>query len=523
MNQLITMNNLLLPVLLTGLVSCGGGGGSATVPESPVSQSLNLFKTLVIDGYVEGANVFVDFNFNLIQDEGEPSGVFNSTTYEYEFTESDFGAITNFTETCGLNRPRVAQVPVGAIDSTRGVVNSAYTMMYFPHDGGTPKANVTPFTTMLTNSINDKLSTGISVTDGCGTEANQLAQDIQSELNTVLSNLERNFEIGRSWFYGDFIASEDTAQQSIGEKIVDFLGTLHAIEGLLNEIYNMGFRGVLNDEIVSLILNNTEFDSVTFEIQNETVSTQEGEHFRYNRRHNFYDLRVNSQGQLLDSQDTPIEITLQNLENNSTVLISENYEECKTIISGQDGCDENKVLIVADHLIHISIEERKEVDGYNWNKTFIRFLPADNQGPTLEYSVDEIGRHVKNIESTGSSYEGFELQMLDNANPHFDFDLPLIMSTRYPADLQQIYADLTAIDMTMAGVQGNLYLLYDNDIIYIESGSASKGHQWVYRIRRYFNPNWDQEECEQRDFSDYSVILQAFTGEEAFNVCSEGI
>jgi hypothetical protein len=148
MNQLITMNKLLLPVLLTGLVSCGGGGGSATVPEPPVSQSLNLFKTLVIDGYVEGANVFVDFNFNLIQDEGEPSGVFNSTTYEYEFTESDFGAITNFTERCGLNRPRVAQVPVGAIDSTRGVVNSAYTMMYFPHDGGTPKANVTPFTTM---------------------------------------------------------------------------------------------------------------------------------------------------------------------------------------------------------------------------------------------------------------------------------------------------------------------------------------------------------------------------------------
>ena len=515
------MKKLLLPVLLTGLVSCGGSGGGATDPEVPVSQSPNLFKTLVIDGYVEGANVFVDFNFNLIQDEGEPSGTFNSTTYEYEFDSTGFGAITNFTETCGLNRPRVAQVPVGAIDSTRGVVNTAYTMMYFPHDGGTSKANVTPFTTMLTNSINDKLSTGISVADGCGTEANQLAQDIQSELNTVLSNLERNFEIGRSWFYEDFIASEDTAQQSIGEKIVDFLGTLQAIEGLLKETYNMGFRGMLSDEVVTLILNNSEFDSVTFEIQNETVSTQEGEHFRYNRRHNFYDLRVNSQGQLLDSQDTPIEITLQNLENNSTVLISENYEECKTIISGQDGCDENKVLIVADHMIHISIEERKEVDGYNWNKTFIRFLPADNQGPVLEYSIDENARNVKRIESTSSFYEGFELQMRNSSNPHFDLDLPLIMSTRYPADLQQIYADLTAIDMTMAGVQGNLYLLYSNDALIIENGSTSKGHQWVYRFNR--NPTFDQENCEQRDFSDYAVILQTFTGVEAFNVCSEGI
>jgi len=516
------MRKLLLPVLLSSLtiVACGSGS-SATKPE--VLVTTNLFETLVIDGYVEGANVFVDFNFNLVQDEGEPSGIFNATTSEYEFDSTGFGAITNFTEKCGLNRPRIAQVPVGAIDSTRGVVNSAYTMMYFPHDGGTPKANVTPFTTILTNSINEKLAAGISVADGCGTEANQLAKDIQSELNTVLSNLERNFEIARSWFYEDFIASEDSAKQSVGEKIVDFLGTLHAIKGLLKETYNMGFRGVINDEVVSLILSNTEFDSVTFEIQNETLSTQEGEHFRYNRRHNFYDLRVNSQGQLLDSQDKPIEITLQNLENNSTVLISENYEECETIISGQDGCDENKVLIVADHRIHISIEERKEVDGYNWNKTFIRFLPADNQGPTLEYSVDEIGRHFKHIQSTGSSYEGFELQMLDKSNPHFDFDLPLIMSTRYPADLQQIYGDLTAIDRTMAGVQENLNLLYDNDIIYIESGSASKGHQWVYRIRRYFNPNWDQEECEQRSFSDYSVILQAFTGLDAFNVCSDSM
>ena len=117
---------LLIIRILEWFASCGGGGGSATVSEPPVSQSPNLLKTLVIDGYVEGANVFVDFNFNLIQDEGEPSGVFNSTTYEYEFTESDFGAITNFTETCGLNRPRVAQAPVGAIDSTRGVVNTYY-------------------------------------------------------------------------------------------------------------------------------------------------------------------------------------------------------------------------------------------------------------------------------------------------------------------------------------------------------------------------------------------------------------
>ena len=516
--------SLLLPVL-TLLVACGGGG-SVTAPELAQLQSpTSVFKTLVIDGYIEGANVFVDFNFNLIQDEGEPSGVFNTTTYEYEFTESDFSGITDFTETCGLNRPRVAQVPVGAIDSTRGVVNTAYTMMYFPHDGGTAKANVTPFTTMLTNSINDKLSASIIVTDGCGTEANQLAQDIQTELNMVLANLEQNFEVSRNWFYKDFIASEDATQQAIGEKIVGFLGTLHSIEGLLKETYNMGFRGMLSDEVVSLVLNNLEFDSVVFEIQNETLSTQEDEHFRYNRRHNFYDLRVNSQGQLLDSQDTPIEITLQNLEDNSTVLISENYEECKTVIFGQDGCDENKVLIVADHMIHISIEERKEVDGDNWNKTFIRFLRVNNSG-VKEYSIKQGRRTIWSRQddypsdnNTSDGYMSFEVQMENTSNPYFNIDLPLIMSTRYPADLQQIYADINAIDMTMAGVDGSIYLLYVGDVLIIESGNSTK-NLWRYRYNNY--SQGVSEACEHRNYFDYSLI-ETFTGLEAFNVCLENM
>jgi hypothetical protein len=516
------MKNLLIVPVLTGLVACGGGVNEIA-PElaqlqlpSPVSTSASpMFKTLVIDGYVEGANVFVDFNFNLIQDEGEPSGVFNSTTYEYEFDSTEFSAITDFTETCGMNRPRVAEVPVGAYDSTRGYVNTAYTMMYFPHENSASKANVTPFTTMLTASINDKLTSNISVADGCGTIANQLASDIKAEVNIFLYNLEQNFDINRMYFYDDFIASSDTTQQAIGEKIVDFLGTLHEIEGVLKDTYNMGFRGMLQDNVISLILSNQAFSDVTFDIQNETDSILTDKHFRYNRAHNFYDLRGNSLGQILDSDSLPIEITMANLQANSRVLISENYEEWG-----------NDTPIVNNYLIHMSIEERIEIDGPNWNKTFIRFLPAPpgegvegaiGEGPTLEYSVDEDARNVKRIERSSSVYEGFELQMRNSSNPYFNIDLPLIMSTRYPADLQQIYNDITAIDMTMTGVDGNRYLLYINDSLSIDSGSTSKGYQWVYRFHR--NPLNDQENCEQRDFSNYSVILQSFTGVEAFNVC----
>lgn len=509
MNKLLL---LLLPVLLTGLSSCGGGGGSTTTPEpitatiitttSPISTNTNLFQTLVIDGYVDGANVFVDFNFNLIQDEGEPSGVFNNTTYEYEFDSTEFSAITNFTETCGLNRPRIAQVPVGAIDSTRGYVETAYTMMYFPHDGGTPKANVTPFTTLLVDSINRLLSdTSITVANGCASTTNSLANDIQTELNTVLTNLESNFQVGRNYFYDDFIASEDTTQQAVGEKIVDFLGTLHATETLLKETYNMGFRGMLNDEVITLILNNTPFESVTLDIQNQTVSlTQEDDHFRYNRRHNFNGLTVNSQGQILDNNNTPIEITLENLNNNAEVHISENYEEFN-----------DTTPIVEGKRIHISVQERLGIH----SQTFIRYIPTHGTtGPTIETAIDHDSRSISTKQV--DIKQSFEIDIMSTTNPNHNYDITNIMSTRYPLDLQSVYTSITNESIHMIDVPTTINTLYASDTLVIEG--LSNNFFWRYRYDNY--SQGVEERCEQRDPDSYD-LLEYTTGTDAYNTCSE--
>ena len=98
------MKKLIIIPILAVLVSCGGGGTTSPELQSlqslttpPVSGSSPIYGTKVIDGYVEGANVFVDFNYNLTQDEGEPSGTFNSDTNEYEFLDSEFSAINNWT------------------------------------------------------------------------------------------------------------------------------------------------------------------------------------------------------------------------------------------------------------------------------------------------------------------------------------------------------------------------------------------------------------------------------------------
>ena len=77
MQKLVSLFSLVI------LTACGGGGSSVplgsleiTTSNPPVSTSVNNFnihehvnKITVIDGYVEGANVYVDLNFNGVQDE----------------------------------------------------------------------------------------------------------------------------------------------------------------------------------------------------------------------------------------------------------------------------------------------------------------------------------------------------------------------------------------------------------------------------------------------------------------------
>ena len=497
--------------LLAGVVilsSCGGGGTAVTPTlaelqfptTTPVSSS-PIYGTQVIDGYVEGANVFVDFNFNLVQDEGEPSGTYNTDNNEYEFLATEFSAVTNFTTNCGLNRPRVAEVPVGAWDSTRGYVNDAYTMLYFPHEMGTGKANVTPFTTMLVTSINELLPSGITVADGCSSSANSVADNIKQDVNNFLYNLETNFNISRYYFYDDFIASGDTTQQAIGEKVVDFLTTLHKVENVLKQQYNMGFRGILTETIIGKILQNQEFTSVTFDIQNQSISTQQDEWFRYNRRHNFNDVKGNSLGQILDQNGLPIAITMANLEANASVIISENYEENK-----------ESETIVSGYRVHISVEQQKQVGGYNYEKTFVRFI-GDH---SIELAVRDSYRSVI-MSGKNATTSGFELRIRASDNPYYTDNIVTLMSTRNTSDIVQLYNDITTIDMSMSGSQSNTYLLYADDFNLYEGGNSSI-NSWLFR-QQMTNGSLT-EECTQYDW-DTRTQIERTTGTEAYNRCSE--
>ena len=175
--------------------SSNSTNSSSSSPSSPTSTNYTEFsnKSRVIDGYITGANVFIDFNFNLQQDAGEPSAIASSDAGVYEFDfDNGFSTIKDFSNDCVKRRIQVAHVPAGATDSELGTVDKPFTMYNIPYGGNF--VNITPFTGMFIDLLKDakteleenlgnrnNQSLAISVEDGCGTVANAMASKLAAK------------------------------------------------------------------------------------------------------------------------------------------------------------------------------------------------------------------------------------------------------------------------------------------------------------------------------------------------------
>ena len=75
------------------IAGCGGGGGNSVQPATsslPATQSnVIAVQGKVIDGYVAGATVFVDMNWSLAWEQGEPKTTTDANG-NYQFTLNDF-------------------------------------------------------------------------------------------------------------------------------------------------------------------------------------------------------------------------------------------------------------------------------------------------------------------------------------------------------------------------------------------------------------------------------------------------
>ena len=191
------------------------------------------FTGKVIDGYISGSNVFIDQNFNFIQDAGEYSGI---TDINGEFSISvDASKVS-----CLENRPIVANVPVGARDSSLGEVTQAYQMILPSiNDTGSSSIVISPFTSLFTEAIlnaKSSIKEDLTVDEGCSSSGDDVASAISSRIDSLKSSISNSFGISFADLTSDFIASSGTkVNETAAQNIAKLLPYLQQIDNQVSD------------------------------------------------------------------------------------------------------------------------------------------------------------------------------------------------------------------------------------------------------------------------------------------------
>ncbi|MDW3136306.1 hypothetical protein [Vibrio sp. 1288] len=214
---------LLATVITTSLAACGGGGSGGNNDEGARATVSGK----VIDGYISGATVFLDLNFNGKLDEGEPSAI----------TGKDGGfdlEIGSSLSECSQYVPTVTHVPVGAIDSDfpDKPIEKAYTMVSppsFAMSTDEELLNLTPLTSIVWDSVEKELASA-------GTELNcesilareQLQEEIVMRLEQQELRVAQRYNVTVDELYSDYAESGDEELHQLAQDLVPGLQASYA-------------------------------------------------------------------------------------------------------------------------------------------------------------------------------------------------------------------------------------------------------------------------------------------------------
>ncbi|MFA0729599.1 hypothetical protein AB4621_21985, partial [Vibrio sp. 10N.222.48.A4] len=219
MKNTMLLRTTLVSSIALALTACGGGGG--TNPGTPSAQIAGV----AIDGYVEGATAFLDYNFNGVQDDNEPSSTTDQNgRFDFAIEEDDL--------ICKEYSPIIVNVPTGAYDSDYGLVNKPYSLTFPPSfssdNVGEDVFATTPFTTVIWSAVEtDLLQSGVS-------NCKELAANTEAQNKVVRLVAEKEYELGNRYnipaneLYADFIASGNTEQHQLAQLLTSGLAKGYA-------------------------------------------------------------------------------------------------------------------------------------------------------------------------------------------------------------------------------------------------------------------------------------------------------
>ncbi len=206
--------SILILIMSSSLITaCGGGSGDTSTATTASIQGK------AIDGYITGATVYLDYNFNNKLDAGEPS----ATTGE----DGDYNlALSGQYADCADYAPLVLDVPVGATDSDFGEITEAYQMVTPPVFATTTSEtlrHISPLSTIVWTSIEAELKAGdIATFTTCDDVKSSYAvrEAIQTRVTEQEWRFANRYGITVEEMYGDYVESGNTALHAQAQALV---------------------------------------------------------------------------------------------------------------------------------------------------------------------------------------------------------------------------------------------------------------------------------------------------------------
>ena len=186
-------------------------------PVDPVDPDTTTLGGKVIDGYVSGATVFLDLNFNGLQESNEPSAIsVEEGQFSFDLSASDLE--------CASYVPTVVDVPVGAVDADLGVVEQAYQMILPPRFeplNSDNLLNVSPLASAVWEAVESQLAGQIGELSCTSVIANEhIKEQLVVVLASSIADVVQHYNIPEAQLFEDFVASGNTAVQASAVKIV---------------------------------------------------------------------------------------------------------------------------------------------------------------------------------------------------------------------------------------------------------------------------------------------------------------
>ena len=394
--------------LYNAFKNSAGYGGEDFLGTESVKDNRVSIQGKTIDGYISGANVFVDVNFNQRKDAGEYSAITDSNgVFELLVDQDDLSCINA--------RPIVADIPVGAIDSTLGEVTEAYQMILpSKNDAGSNAIVISPFTSLLTEAIlkgknEADLSEDLTVAEGCETAGDAVAEKISSQVSSLLSDIENTFGISWSSLISDFIATNGSGNitEEIAQKVAAFFPYYKKIKDeIAGELSSRYAKDVtpnvsLSKDSLDAILSQGQFTELPLEFFSVYKTNPNAQGFYNIDEISSTGATVSSDGSLkryLCTLSDSADCTISGLSLNGVANASKNYNRQVNINNDNFSVDGvvGNINIRGRDSRGIRNEDSTP-ESYCESEETIQFVgPQDTKGLQMEYRYG-FGRGVNNL------------------------------------------------------------------------------------------------------------------------------